>query len=234
VDKAESDAQAAYAVNRDGPSHLADACREADIPLIHVSTDYVFDGSKSSAYVETDEVAPLGVYGASKEAGERAIRTSLKRHIIIRTAWLYSRHGQNFLKTMLRLAQTRREWGVVADQIGMPTAAADLANAVLAAAKRASRGDAVWGTYHFAGTEEASWHQFASEIVAEWRKYVTCNPAVSPIATDQYPTAARRPKNSRLDSRLFIATFGVSSAPRRLRIASTIKALTQDAAKVQA
>lgn len=234
VDKAESDADAAFAVNRDGPAFLAEACVRRHLPLIHVSTDYVFDGSKSSAYVETDPVGPIGVYGVSKEAGERAIRERLQQHIIVRTAWLYSQYGQNFLKTMLRLATSRSEWGVVSDQIGMPTAAADLAAAVLVAAADASDARPVWGTYHFAGGEEATWHQFAMEIIAEQSKYTNLKPVVSAITSDQYPTAARRPMNSRLDSGLFAATFGLTAVPRQRRVASIVKALLQQSARVPA
>ena len=147
VDKAESESARAYAVNRDGTSHLAAACAEANMPFIHVSTDYVFDGTKDTPYTEDDPVHPVSVYGASKEAGEQALRNAWPRHIILRTAWVYSVFGNNFVKTMLRLARERDSLRVVADQRGCPTAAGDLAEAILNIAQRIkARGEIAWGT----------------------------------------------------------------------------------------
>src|SRR3954452_18110890 len=156
VDRAESEPVAAWAANCTGPANLAAACRAAAIPLIHLSTDYVFDGRKAGPYREDDPVNPLGVYGKSKEAGDRAIRAALPEHVILRTAWVYSAHGQNFVKTMLRLADERPVLRVVADQTGSPTSAADIAAAIARIAIHVMAGDAVrdtdpWGTYHFAG-----------------------------------------------------------------------------------
>ena len=140
VDQAESEPERAHAINADGPRHLARACAVAKVPLIHVSTDYVFDGSKAGGYVEDDPVAPLGVYGASKEAGERAIREELEEHVILRTAWVYSSHSRNFVLTMLQLAEKQDVLRIVGDQYGSPTAAGDLAEAILTVAKRLKEG----------------------------------------------------------------------------------------------
>src|SRR4030042_1598554 len=152
VDRAESEIDIAFAVNRDGPSYLASACAEFHIPLIHVSTDYVFDGSKKGAYLETDLAAPVGVYGKSKAEGEEKVRRNLKEHIIIRTSWLCGVHGNNFVKTMLRLAREKEELSVVDDQHGCPTFAADLAEAILTIVSLIEKGENIsWGTYHYFG-----------------------------------------------------------------------------------
>src|SRR6185503_18667613 len=166
VDLAESEAEAARQGNEIGPGVLARACAAAAIPLVHVSTDYVFDGSKPDAYLETDPITPLGVYGHSKAAGEKAVRDALREHVILRTSWVYGEFGHNFLKTILRLAATRDELRVVGDQRGCPTSTRDLAHAILAIAPRLAARDTVWGTYHFAGTGVTTWHGFASRIVS--------------------------------------------------------------------
>lgn len=222
VDRAESEAAAAWAANCTGPANLAAACREAGVPLIHLSTDYVFDGEKTGAYREDDPVAPLGVYGASKEAGERAVRAALPQHVIVRTAWVYSAHGRNFVTTMLRLAGERPVLRVVADQCGSPTSAADLAAALSAIAVRLAAGNAAWGTYHFANAGRVSWHGFAEaifELAASWRGPP---PRVEAIATADYPTPARRPKNSLLDCRRIRRTFGVAPRPWRAALAEVV------------
>ena len=150
VDKAESEPEVAFAVNRDGAAHLAEACNEAGVSLIHISTDYVFDGETSGAYVEDDPVNPINVYGASKEAGERAVRQGLAAHVILRTAWVYSPYGHNFVKTMLRLGREHDELAVVDDQRGSPTGAADVARAIVAIASRLVAGKTDgFGTFHF-------------------------------------------------------------------------------------
>lgn len=215
VDQAEKEPALAQAANRDGPSNLAKLTAERAIPLIHVSTDYVFDGSKLSPYTEKDPVAPLGVYGQSKEAGERAIRAVHDRHIIVRTAWVYGIFGRNFLKTMLDLAAAREGWGVVNDQVGTPTATTDLAEALLAVAEKAARNDECWGTYHFAGQGEATWFEFAEEIVAAQATFTGRHPVLQALSTENYPTLARRPKNSRLNSDLFASVFGTRAPPWR-------------------
>ena len=203
VDAAENDAAAAYRANRDGPAELARLCAAAGIPLIHVSTDYVFDGDKPSPYVETDPVAPHGVYGASKLAGEQAVLASGAHAIILRTAWVYAATGRNFVRTMLALAQTRDPLSVVADQHGCPTAAADLAAAILAIADRIEADgwdDALSGVFHAAGSGETTWHGLALAVFEDAARHGAKIPTtVAAIATAEYPTPARRPANSRLD-----------------------------------
>lgn len=226
VDRAEDEADQAYRENRDGPALLAEICAAQGLPLIHVSTDYVFDGTKSGPYVETDPIAPLGVYGASKEAGERAIRGRLERHVILRTAWVYGIHGNNFLKTMLSLSGSKESWGVVADQRGNPTATTDLADAILTVARRAiEQPDGCWGTYHFAGTGAATWHDFASEIVSAQADFTGRRPQVHAITTADYPTRARRPANSCLDSAHFASVFGMKAQPWTVRTREAVAAL---------
>jgi dTDP-4-dehydrorhamnose reductase len=227
VDAAESDPETAWKVNCDGAGIVATECAAARVPLIHVSTDYVFDGTKSTPYTETDGVAPLGEYGNSKEAGERAVRESCSRHIILRTAWLYGCHGANFLKTIVKLAFERDELRVVADQIGNPTATEDLANAVLVAGARACSSGGIWGTYHFAGSGEASWHDFATEIVQVQARWTGRLPAVTAIGTLEYPTPAKRPANSRLDSTRMSAAFGVKAVPWRNRVPTIVEAVLE-------
>jgi dTDP-4-dehydrorhamnose reductase len=225
VDKAESEIATAHAINALGPEHLSRAAAELDVPLLHVSTDYVFDGSKIGAYTENDGVAPLGVYGRTKEEGERRVRAAHQKHIIVRTSWVYGAHGSNFLKTMLRLSRERDELRVVADQRGCPTATIDLARALLAAEAAANGGRAIWGTFHFAGTGATTWHGFASEIVSiAAEKTGRCVP-VHPIATKDYPTPAKRPANSELDSSRFAAAFEYVSAPWQQRVREVVGAL---------
>lgn len=213
VDRAETEEAAAFQANATGPETLAKACAAASLPLIHVSTDYVFDGSRSGAYRESDPVAPLGVYGRSKLAGEEAIRRHLPQHVIVRTSWVYGIYGANFLKTILRLAGERDELRIVADQRGCSTSTADLAPALLAAARALGEGRAVFGTYHFAGTGVTTWHGFASRIVEAQRPFTGRSPSVVPIRTEEYPTPARRPANSELDSGRFGQTFGYAARP---------------------
>lgn len=225
VDKAESEPEAARRENVEGPAALAAAAAELGLPLLHLSTDYVFDGSKAGAYVESDPVAPLGVYGRTKLEGEEAVRRGTGRHVILRTAWVYGRHGNNFLKTMLRLAGERDELRVVSDQTGNPTATIDLAEAILAVAARAAHGEAEWGTYHFAGTGTTSWHGFADAIVAAAAPLTGRRPAVVAIGTADYPTPARRPANSQLDSGAFARSFGYRAQDWRARVGEIVPAL---------
>jgi dTDP-4-dehydrorhamnose reductase len=211
VDKAESETEMAFAVNRDGAGALAAAARAANAPIIHISTDYVFDGRKSGAWVETDATNPLGAYGRSKLAGELAVVAANPRHVILRTAWLYAPYGSNFLRTMLRLARERPELRVVADQHGQPTYVPHLAEAVLAIA--ASLEDEQrrnpWGTYHAAARGEATWHAFASAIVRAGARLGVPQVPVVAITTAEYPTPAARPANSRLDCSKLERTFGI-------------------------
>jgi dTDP-4-dehydrorhamnose reductase len=224
VDTAESEPEVAFAVNRDGPAYLATSCDEIGIPLIHISTDYVFDGSKSDPYLETEPVSPLGIYGKSKAAGETEIRNTLKEHIIIRTAWLYGLHGNNFVKTMLRLGKEKEILSVVADQYGCPTYAADLADAILAIATKISeRRNVTWGTYHYCGKGVTSWHGFAQEIFDLANHYDRFQvKEVMPITTSDYPTPAQRPVNSGMDCSLLTKNFGISLRPWQESLADMV------------
>ncbi len=208
VDVAETEINAARLVNETGPGVIAAACASRHMPLIHISTDYVFDGEKSGAYVESDTVAPLGVYGRSKAAGEAAVRATTVRHIILRTSWVYSEFGNNFLKAILRLSQDHDELRIVADQRGCPTSARDLAEAILRIAPELTDENNLYGTYHFAGTGATSWHGFATRIIEAQAQITGRHPRVTAITTSDYPTAARRPANSVLDCSLFERTFG--------------------------
>jgi dTDP-4-dehydrorhamnose reductase len=219
VDRAESQPQLAWAANCAGAAHIAATCGDEGTALIHLSTDYVFDGTKSDPYREEDPVNPLGAYGRSKEAGERAVRAGAECHIILRTAWVYGVHGANFVKTMLRLGADRPILRVVADQRGCPTAARDIASALVAIAGQVEAGATGWGTFHFAGDGDTSWHGFAEEILDHaarsigWSKQ--SRPPIEAITTDQYPTPARRPMNSVLDCRKIREVFGISAPPWR-------------------
>jgi dTDP-4-dehydrorhamnose reductase len=210
VDKAEQEVEAAMRANRQGPANLAATCQAHRIPLIHLSTDYVFDGNKSGAYHEEDPVAPTGIYGRSKWEGEEEVRAKLTQHLIIRVSWVFGPHGNNFVKTMLRLAAERDELRVVADQRGCPTCATHIAAALLTLADKIREGiDVAWGTYHFCGMPETTWHGFAETIIREALAMGLLDHAipVHPITTSDYPTPARRPQNSVLDCRRIIKTF---------------------------
>jgi len=211
VDRAEAEEAEAFRANAGGPETLALACAAAGLPLIHISTDYVFDGTKAGAYREDDPIAPLGVYGRSKAAGEDLIRRHLPQHVILRTSWVYGVYGANFLKTILRLAAERDELRIVADQRGCPTSTADLASAILTAAQRIRTGEALYGTYHFAGAGATTWYGFACRIVEAQKPSTGRSPRVVPIETKDYPTPARRPANSELDSSRFGQTFGYTA-----------------------
>ncbi len=227
VDKAESDEKEAFQVNRDGVSFLAAACDKAAIPLIHISTDYVFDGCKGEPYHEDDAVSPLGVYGRSKEAGEAEIRSILKEHIILRTSWVYGVHGNNFVKTMLRLGQEREELGVVDDQFGCPTFAGNLAQAVLAVADHIGReGKTRWGTYHCCGHGTVSWYGFAREIFRlAGEKQTLKLQKLKPITSAEYPTPVKRPAFSSLDCSKLLQEFGFVMPPWQQALASMLDEL---------
>lgn len=201
VDKAESEPDAAFAANRDGPAVLAQACAFAGIPLLHLSTDYVFDGSQAEPYTEQAPANPLGIYGQSKWEGEEAIRRHLPQHLILRVSWVFGAHGNNFVRTMLRLGRERSELRVVADQRGAPTHAGAIAEALLAIARRLPAA-LPWGTYHYTGAPATTWHGFAVSIFDEAASLglLERKPVVHAITTDEYPTPARRPANSELAS----------------------------------
>jgi len=223
VDRAESEPELAFAVNAAAPGALAAACAARGVPMLHVSTDYVFDGFKAGAWTRDDPVAPLGVYGASKEAGERAVRAALPRHLILRTSWVYAARGSNFVRTMLRLGAERDALAVVADQRGCPTAAADIAAALAALVGRLARGEELaWGTWHFAGEGETTWHGFAEAIFDLAEPVWGRRPTVRPIATTDYPTPARRPANSVLDCAETVATLGIAARPWRDALAAVV------------
>ncbi len=231
VDGAESEPDLAMSVNRDGPANIARLCAEHRIPLMHISTDYVFDGNRDAPYHENDPISPTGVYGRSKAAGESALRSNLTEHVILRTAWLYSPHGHNFVKTILRLAAEKPEISVVSDQIGCPTSATDLAEAILTVADRIQRGDPVeWGTYHYCGQGVISWFDFASAIVqigAQYDKKLTAR--IQPIKSADYPTRAARPPYSALNCDRIQNRFGIAAKPWRDSLELTIAELYRQA-----
>ncbi len=222
VDLAESERQICFAVNRDGPAELARICAKNDIPLIHISTDYVFDGQAKSPYKENDPVRPLGVYGRSKAEGETAVASACEKHIVVRTAWLYGVFGKNFVKTMLRAAREKDCLKVVNDQYGCPTSAADLADAVLAVcgsvadAAEKEKLEKPWGVYHYCGKGIVTWYELAKAVFE-----ISCGlgtekiPELIPISTSEYPAAAERPRFSALDCSEMEKTFGVRQKPWR-------------------
>lgn len=214
VDRAESEVDQAFHVNRDGATVVAQVASTADLPLVHLSTDYVFDGSKTAPYKETDPVCPLNVYGRSKEEGERAIKERCRKHLLLRTSWIYSPTGINFVRTMLRLGAQRSELGVVTDQIGCPTAAADVAEAILAIVKVIERRQFTeWGTYHYAGADAVTWYGFAKMIFAKTKALGKPVPKLFPITTADYPTPARRPPYSVLSTEKLRHTFAIKPKP---------------------
>ena len=228
VDAAEQDAAGAYRANRDGPAELARLCAAAGVPLIHISTDYVFDGAKGEPYLETDRVAPQCVYGASKLAGEAAVLDACPCGVVLRTSWLYAPTGRNFVRTMLTLGKTRDRLTVVADQKGCPTTAADLAAAILdIAARIAASGwqDSYGGVFHAAGTGWTTWHGLASATFAEAGRHGAAVPRVDPITTADWPTPAKRPADSRLDCAKLSAVFGVRLPDWRPSLARTVDAM---------
>lgn len=231
VDKAEDDLLTAFKVNGLAPAAFAEAAKELDIPLVHISTDYVFDGGKTGRYVETDPIDPQGVYGASKAAGELAIQSSGCRHVILRTAWVFSAIGANFVKTMIRLAD-RPQLTVVDDQTGCPTAAPDIARAAQAIVLR-QLGDKTTpsGVYHYCGDEAVTWFGFASEIFRLLEARGLAVPAVAPIPTKDYPTPAKRPANSALDTYRLTQDFGIEPCQWRAALASTVEELMGDKEK---
>lgn len=216
VDQAESDAETAFNVNGQAAVHLATACQVADIPLIHFSTDYVFDGQSEQPYREDDPAKPLGIYGQSKWRGEEAIRQHHPKHIIIRIAWLYGHYGPNFVATILRLARERSELRVVDDQHGSPTWTQDLANALVVLCQRLSQRQPInpWGAYHFCGRGQTTWYRFAQAILAAAQPYEQFTAQrVLPIPTSEYPTAAKRPANSVLNCNKIQSIFGIVPRP---------------------
>ena len=206
VDKAEDEEALAMLINGAAPTAMAQACAARDIPFVHISTDYVFDGEGETAWKADDQPAPVGAYGRSKLNGEEGVRAAGGRFAILRTSWVFSRHGSNFVRTMLRLAESRSELNVVADQIGGPTSAGAIAKACLSIADQLRSNAHKAGVYHFSGTPDSSWADFARAIFAEAGKKVR----VQSIPTSEYPTPATRPLNSRMDCRATEAAFGLA------------------------
>jgi dTDP-4-dehydrorhamnose reductase len=211
VDKAEQESELAYTINRDGPHNLAVAANEINATIIHISTDYVFAGDSLESYVESDQTDPQGEYGRSKLAGEQAVERACSRHIILRTAWVFGEHGNNFVKTMLRLGKTRDTLGVVADQFGGPTYAGDIAKTIVAIAQQIIDGNQAYGIYHYSGFPHVSWHTFAEKIfdIALEQGVLKQSIQVNPIMTQDYPTPAKRPANSRLNCHKIDSAFGI-------------------------
>jgi dTDP-4-dehydrorhamnose reductase len=202
VDKAESEEELAYAINRDGAAYLAQACSKLDIPLFHISTDYVFDGTKDGAYVETDTPNPQSVYGKSKLEGDLVIESTIENHIILRVSWVFGACGNNFVKTMIRLGSKKEELKIVADQQGGPTWAGAIASTLLDIAKRYDEGNLIqWGTYHYSSQPTTTWLEFAGTIFDQAADLgmMEKRPKIDPICTHEFPTAAVRPQNSTLD-----------------------------------
>jgi dTDP-4-dehydrorhamnose reductase len=230
VDKAECEIEAAYAVNEKGPANLAKACDRLGIPLFHISTDYVFNGESKYPYSEDDITDPVSVYGKSKLAGEVAVRALASKHIILRTAWVFSSDGSNFLKTMLRLAGERDELSIVSDQFGGPTSANSIANALLTIADRVlTSKDECWGVYHFTGSPYVSWFQFASSVFQQSidRKVLTKAPKLIAVTSEEFATPVKRPKNSRLNCSKIRAVFDVKSDDWQAGIEKVLKELSQ-------
>lgn len=218
VDKAEEDAETAQIVNALAPAAMARACAAKNIPFVHISTDYVFDGSGTQPWQPDDKTGPLGVYGATKLGGEDGVRSAGGTYAILRTSWVFSAHGSNFVKTMLRLGAERDALTIVADQIGGPTSARSIADAALRIAKSLISDPNNTGTYHFAGAPNISWADFAREMFKQ--ADVSCT--VTDIPTSDYPTPATRPLNSRLDCTATTATFGITPCDWRSDLAQVL------------
>jgi len=207
VDGAEDDEVTAFKVNADAPRALARACKQLDIPMFHVSTDYVFDGTKEEPYVETDQTNPINAYGRTKLAGELAVQEEADKHIILRTSWVFSKDGKNFVNTILRLAKERDELKVVNDQFGGPTSAECIAEVLL---QLATEHKEHWGVYHYSGQPFVSWYEFAKKIVEQGVKegVLSKTPLINPCGSDEYQVKAKRPKNSRLLNYRLVEFFG--------------------------
>jgi len=230
VDKAESEPELAYAINRDGAANLAQACADNNIPLMHISTDYVFDGKKEGAYTETDTPNPQCVYGKSKLEGERAIESILEQYLILRVSWVFGTNGNNFVKTMLQLAKERDVIKVVADQHGGPTWAGDIAATLMNLVERWTGGEITpWGTYHYSGQPPTTWYGFAEAIFeqAEELGMLDKRPEVEPSTATEYPTVAQRPLNSILDSHELAQHLNLSQADWRIGLRQVLETWKQ-------
>lgn len=230
VDRAEDEPEAARRANAEAPGVLGAACDARGIGVVHLSTDYVFDGAKRGAYLEQDAARPLGVYGATKLAGEEALRAATPRHLILRVSWVFGRLGRSFVDTILRLARERRELAVVDDQVGAPSPATAIAEAVRTIAFAVAARDDAWGTYHFSATPPLSWCAFARMIVAvaaETGLLDSPPPAIRAIGSEEWPAKAPRPRNSLLDASLLQATFGIAPVPWQGALRDYLEALAR-------
>jgi len=223
VDRAESEPDLAQRLNRDAPAAMARACAEVGGFLIHLSSDYVFNGLKQGAYAEDDPVAPLSVYGRTKSEGETAVRKEIERHVILRTSWVFASHGNNFVRTMLRLAAEKEEIRVVNDQRGTPTAARDIASAIASIVASVAQGRSAWGTFHFASSEATTWHDFARAILDGSGRRTN----LIAIKTADYVTAARRPLNSILDCGRIAREYGIGQPVWRQALATVLAELSR-------
>lgn len=230
VDRAEAEPALATAINGEAPGRLARLCHERTMPLIHFSTDYVFDGHKEGPYAEEDDIRPLSIYGASKAAGEAAVRAALPQHIILRTSWVFSARGCNFVTGMLRLGRERPALRIVADQLGGPTSAVALADAVGSIAARIQAGGEMpWGTYHLSGAPPTNWHDFAAAIFEDWAALTGArSPDLTAIVTADYPTAALRPANSVLDCGRILAAFDIAPSDWRQELRSVLQEIKKE------
>ena len=226
VDKAEEEVELSYAINRDGPKFLAQAAQNLGAAILHISTDYVFEGNKVGEYLESDLTNPQGVYGKSKLAGEMAVTEACDKHIILRTAWVFGENGNNFVKTMLRLGENRDTLSIVGDQFGGPTYAGDIASTLIKIANIINQGDVVeYGVYHYSGLPHVSWFEFAEAIfnVAVEQGVIASKPSLTTIATEQYPTPAKRPSNSKLSTDKIMTLLAVEPSDWKAAL-SNIKA----------
>jgi dTDP-4-dehydrorhamnose reductase len=221
VDKAEEEVELSYAINRDGPKYLAQAAQDMGAAILHISTDYVFEGNKIGVYAESDTTNPQGIYGESKLAGEIAVAEACDKHVILRTAWVFGENGNNFVKTMLRLGATRDALNIVGDQFGGPTYAGDIADALIHIAKRITQGDAIeYGVYHFSGLPHVSWYEFAVTIfdTALEQGVINKKPSLTSITTEQYRTPAKRPSNSCLSTEKINNAFLIEASDWQLAL----------------
>ena len=227
VDKAESESEKAFLVNAQGVKNLALGCKQLDVPLLHISTDYVFDGKKELPYSESDEPCPTGVYGSSKLEGERLLQDILQKHIILRVSWVFGEKGHNFVKTMLRLGHSRDELSVVNDQYGAPTAAKSIASCLLDIAEKRQFGTQSfpWGVYHYQSEPGVTWYDFANEIFEQAKAQGSLNKqvTVNPISSEQFPTPVSRPENSKLNGKKIQQVFGLPAGEWKSQLSEMLK-----------